>query len=193
MNVRLVVEDAASGRYRDLALHFASPVPRPLLESLARGCVETGCVSRVRRVVDQFLAFSALEHRLFSLNMAHSFAGYAAPGLPDSAIDTYCGGVATSVLGVFATLGVVPVIVASRGGPAELVARRLDAGLRELLSVPGGGVFSGGGGALGGGALAPSSQDLLVLPNGRRPAPRGHSNRSDDERAREGVSGPPRS
>ena len=171
LNVRLVVEDAASGRYRDLALHFASPVPRPLLETMARGCVENGCAARVRRVVDQFLAFSALEHRLFSLNMSRSYAGYAAPGLTDAAIETYCGGVAAAVLCVFATLGVVPVIVASRGGPAELIARRLDAGLRELLAVPGGSVFSGGG-ALGG-SLAPSSHESLVLPNGRRPAPLG--------------------
>ena len=171
MNVRLLVEDAASGRYRDIALHFASPVPRPLLETMARGCVETGCVARIRRIVDQFLAFSALEHRLFSLNMPHSYASYAAPGLSDAAIESFCSGVASAVLCVFATLGVVPIIVASRGGPSEHVARSLDAGLREMLAVPGGGVFSGGG-AIGGG-LAPSAHDSLVLPNGRRPAPLG--------------------
>jgi sec1 family domain-containing protein 1 len=171
-NVRLVVDDAASGKYRDFALHFAAPVPRPLLETMARGCVESGCVARVRRVVDQFLAFAALEHRLFSLNMPHSYAAYAAPGLSEAAVDEFCGSAASAVLCVFATLGVVPIIVSSRGGAAEAVARRLDALVRGAISAPGG-VFSALAAGMGGSALGLGHHvsEAPVLPGGRHPAP----------------------
>ena len=170
LNLRRLVDDAAAGRYRDFYVNFSSPCGRQALEVLARGCVEAGAVARVRRVCDQYLSYTALEHRLFTLGVADSYAGYAAPGLTEAAIETYARSVAQGLLAVFATIGSVPLIVSARGGPSEMVARLLDSALRDHLAS-GGGVFSSTAGSGGGGGGLIS--DVPILPGGRRPQPLG--------------------
>jgi hypothetical protein len=103
----------------------------------------------------------ALEARLFTLNMVGSYAGYAAPGLGEGAVVEYARRVAGGLLAALATgCAPPPLIVASREGPAELVARLLEGLLRDACA-PGGPMAPGGGAC-----------EALVLPGGRRPAGR---------------------
>lgn len=165
-NIRIITDDAAAGKYRDVSIHFVTPVPRPTLEDFARGCVEAGAVGRIRRVWDQYLNFIALEHRLFTLNMRDSYAAYAHPSasLNDGEpVKAYAKTVAQGLLAVFGAVGAVPIIVHSTGGPAGLVAQQLDESIRDHLASPGMGVFSAAAAA----AAAPP------LPGRRRPEPLG--------------------
>jgi hypothetical protein len=85
-SLRAILDDAACGRYRDLTLHFSTPLPRPAMEALARGAVEAGCAARIRRVTDACQSFVSLEPRLFTLAMRASYAAYASspPGTMDA-------------------------------------------------------------------------------------------------------------
>jgi hypothetical protein len=159
-SLRAILDDAASARYRDATLHFASPLPRAALEALARGCVEAGAAGRIRKVTDAYLNFVALEPRLFSLSLRGSYSAFASPTVTEAGIDTAVEEVATGLFCALSACGAVPLIVAAPGGPAERVARVLDSMLRDHLN-------SVGSGALGAAAAAPP------LPGGRRPVPLG--------------------
>ena len=173
--LRSILDDAASARYRDATLHFCSPLPRPSLEALARGCVEAGAAARVRRVTDAWQGFVSLEPRLFVLP-AHrpstSYAAYASPAAAtDAAIGAFTEGTAQGLLGLLATIGAIPLIVANAGGPSEALAAALEAAIREHLCAPGQGVF---GAVLGAGssttALAPY---VPGSPSGHKATPLG--------------------
>lgn len=163
LNLRYIADDAAAGRYREFFVNFASPIPRPLLETFARGCVEGGAVPRIRRVVDAYQSFVSLEARLFHLNMKDSYAAYARPDASEADIRAYASTVASGLLGLLSTCGpVLPVIIAQPGGPAALIAAALDAAIRDHLSAPGSGVF--GHAALG---------SATAWAGGRKPVPLG--------------------
>ena len=159
-SLRAILDDAASARYRDATLHFASPLPRAALEALARGCVEAGAAGRIRKVTDAYLNFVALEPRLFSLSLRGSYSAFASPTVTEAGIDTAVEEVATGLFCALSACGAVPLVVAAPGGPAERVAKSLDSMLRDHLN-------SVGSGALGAAAAAPP------LPGGRRPVPLG--------------------
>ena len=151
--LRAILDDAASARYRDATLHFCAPLPRPSLEALARGCVEAGAAARVRRVTDAYQGFVALEPRLFVLPAHRASASYAAYVSPaaatEAAIGAYTEEAVQSLLGLLASVGCVPLIVAQAGGPSAAIAAALEAAVREHLAAPGQGVF---GRLLGAGA-----------------------------------------
>jgi hypothetical protein len=158
--LRAILDDTASGRYRDATLHFCSPLPRPSLEALARGCVEAAAAARVRRVTDAWQGIVALEPRLFVLpshRPSTSYAAYVSPAAAtDAAIGAFTEDAAQSLLGLLATLGCVPLLVAQAGGPSAAVAGALEGAIREHLAAPGQGIFgrllggAGSGGAGGG-------------------------------------------
>lgn len=60
-NVARAVQDAAVGTYERIHLNFVTPLPRPLMESLAEGAVKAGCVAKIASVHDQMLGFVSLE------------------------------------------------------------------------------------------------------------------------------------
>ena len=172
-NVAAIATDAAISRYRDASVHFSSPIPRPVLEGFARACVESGSVSRIKRVVDQHLAYVALESRLFTLNMRSSFAAYRSPSSANvndgEGVRDFAQRTAIGLLSVFSTIGTVPVIIFQNGGPSELVARFLDELIRDHLGSPGMGAF----GSLGGGGAGSAGAMPMPLPGRKRPEPLG--------------------
>lgn len=162
MNVRYISDDAAAAKYREFHCNFVTPIPRPVLEAFACSCVEGACVPRIRKVMDQYLSFISLEARLFHLNMRDSYAAYARPDATEEDITSYARSICTSLVGVCASSGMLPIIVAQPGGPAQMVAQALAAAIKDHLSSPGSGVF---GHAASGFAAA------SALPNGRTPVP----------------------
>jgi len=95
------------------------------MEEFARLVVNTGGLSAVASVHDQFVDFVCLENNLFSLNVPQSYCVYNNPGATEQDMELAMGNIATGLFSVVATLGCVPVIRCPRGGAPEMVARKL--------------------------------------------------------------------
>jgi|APGre2960657444_1045066.scaffolds.fasta_scaffold00560_9 hypothetical protein len=85
--VRRLGRDLQQGLYAASHLHFTSPLPRPGLEALAAEAVRGDSVPRVARLVDQFLAYTTLEPRLFTLNLPRAFLQLNDPAANDKDIE----------------------------------------------------------------------------------------------------------
>jgi hypothetical protein len=55
-------------------LNFASAIPQKLLELLARRTAESRSAHLIEKVFDQYANFVSLESKIFSLNIAGSYA-----------------------------------------------------------------------------------------------------------------------
>lgn len=137
-SIERIAKDAAAGLYDEMHLNFCAPLPRTLLEELAAALVKADAVDRVAGCFDQYLSFAALEPTCFSLLDADAYVRLNEPGAADEDVEAVVAGVADALVGVLATAGVVPLIRAPPGGAAEMVARELDARLRDHLSARGG-------------------------------------------------------
>ncbi|KAL4302919.1 hypothetical protein GQ457_10G023570 [Hibiscus cannabinus] len=67
-NIQRIVADASRSLYDSFYLNFSSSVPRPLLEDLASGTLNSDSIHRISKVHDQYLEFVTLEDNLFSLS-----------------------------------------------------------------------------------------------------------------------------
>ncbi|GLJ52247.1 hypothetical protein SUGI_1111470 [Cryptomeria japonica] len=132
-NIERIIMDTSRAVYDIFHLNFASSVPRPLLEQLAAGVLRSDCVNRVARVYDQYLNFISLENGMFSLGHNSSYVQLNDPKAQEVDIEGVVEGMVNGVFSVLATLGVVPIIRCARGGPAEMVASKLDSRLRDHL------------------------------------------------------------
>jgi len=130
-NVTRIIRDVSSGLYESFSLNFTSRMPRDLLESLAEGVSQ--CSHRISRVYDMYNDFSALEVDLFALNIPKVYQSLNAKNATSIEVDSTIERVVDGLFCAVATLGVVPVIRAQRNGAAEMVAKALDARIRETL------------------------------------------------------------
>ncbi|GBG86377.1 hypothetical protein CBR_g41372 [Chara braunii] len=133
-NIQRIVQDSSRGVYDALHLNFASSLPRPLLEELATGALKADCLQRIVKVYDQYLDFITLEHGMFSLAQPHTYVKLNEP--PESEKDVFdaIDAIVSGLFSVLVTLGVVPIIRCPKGGgPAEMVALRLETKLRDHL------------------------------------------------------------
>jgi hypothetical protein len=133
-NVQRIVQDAQNKLYSSFHLNFARPIPRPLLENFAKSTLSTDTVGLIQKLFDQTLDFVCLEPRLFSLREQNSYMAYNNPKAKDTDIEQYMERIVAGLFSVIATLGTVPVIQAPTGGPAEMVARNLNAMLKGHLT-----------------------------------------------------------
>lgn len=152
-------------------LNFTSALTRPLLDELAAGVARTGNGAQVRQVYDQYLDYIVLSSDLFQLlprserstNPRHltAYGRLHDPVLGQEHAEAETDRIASGLLSVLATMGTVPIIRAPRGSAAELVARKLEAKLREQLAGARSaiGLFSGSDSSSSWGASRP----VLVL------------------------------
>lgn len=144
--------DCRDALYNRVYLNFCTPLPRPLLEALARATLQTGSVGQIAKLYDQFLGFVSLEPNLFTLNIPRSFVLYNDPRMPDTQIEATMLSIAQGLFSVFVALGVSPIIKCAPDGPARMVAGLLDGMVRDHSVL--------GRGALGAGM---ADRPLLVL------------------------------
>eukprot|EP00271_Cylindrocystis_brebissonii_P014986 TRINITY_DN367_c0_g1_i3.p1 TRINITY_DN367_c0_g1~~TRINITY_DN367_c0_g1_i3.p1 ORF type:complete len:648 (-),score=121.81 TRINITY_DN367_c0_g1_i3:918-2807(-) len=135
-NIHRIVQDAARGVYDKFHLNFTSSLPRPLLEELASGTLKADCLQRVAKVFDQYIEFVCLESSLFSLAQPKAYVQLNDPTASDKQVESTIEGIVSGLFCVLVTLGVVPIIRCPEKGPAEMVARQLDARLRAHLASP---------------------------------------------------------
>nr|XP_027088889.1 SEC1 family transport protein SLY1-like [Coffea arabica] len=132
-NIRRIVLDASNSLYDSFHLNFSSSIPRPLLEDLASGTLNSDSIHRISKVHDHYLEFVTLEDNLFSLAHKACYLQLNDPSAGDKDIEDIVDRIVAGLFSVLATLSVVPVIRCPRGGPAEMVASRLDQRLQDHL------------------------------------------------------------
>lgn len=176
-NITRISKDIGSRMYESTYINFTSAVPRPLLDELAQQVARTGNGAQVRQVYDQYLNFIVLQPSLFQLlprARAPAVRGAAPqripttyerlhhPGLGQEQVEAETDRIAGGLLSMLATMGTVPIIRAPRGSAAELVARKLEAKLREQTGGSRGatGLFASGS---AGTAAWNNNRPVLVL------------------------------
>ncbi|KAL6211120.1 hypothetical protein ACLB2K_016348 [Fragaria x ananassa] len=132
-NIQRIIADTSNLLYDSFHLNFSSVIPRPLLEELASGAVNSDSIHRISKVHDQYLEFVTLEDNLFSLAQKSSYVQLNDPSAGDREIEEIIEKIVSGLFCVLATLAVVPIIRCPRGGPAEMVASALDQRLRDHL------------------------------------------------------------
>ena len=132
-NIQRIIADTSNLLYDSFHLNFSSLIPRPLLEELASGAVNSDSIRRISKVHDQYLEFVTLEDNLFSLAQKSSYVQLNDPSAGDREIEGIIEKIVSGLFCVLATLAVVPIIRCPRGGPAEMVASALDQRLRDHL------------------------------------------------------------
>ncbi|EFJ40861.1 hypothetical protein VOLCADRAFT_69047, partial [Volvox carteri f. nagariensis] len=132
-NIERIVADAVAGLYDSMHLNFTVSIPSKLVEQLAAGAVKAGCLSRISKLYDQYLAFIGLEPTLFSLGQLEAYLELNDPQARDYQIEAAVSNIVDGLFSVCVTLGVVPIIRCPRGGAAEHIAGALDAKLRDAL------------------------------------------------------------
>ncbi|KAF5188946.1 Sec1 family transport protein sly1 [Thalictrum thalictroides] len=143
-NIQRIITDASRSLYQSFHLNFSSSLPRPLLEDLASGTLQSDAVGRISKVFDQYLEFITLEDNMFSLAQPSCYVQLNDPSAGDREIEEIIEKVVSGLFCVLATLAVVPIIRCPRGGPAEMVAAALDMRLRDHL-ISKNNLFSEGG------------------------------------------------
>lgn len=130
-NVATIIKDIENDQYYQFYINFTSSLSRSLLEEFAKKVALTGKSDRIKQVFDQYLDFIVTEPNLFSLELKDTYYQFNSPSsteaLINEKIDQISNGIFSSVL----TMGSIPIIRANKGGPAELIAQRLDAKLRD--------------------------------------------------------------
>lgn len=171
-NMARIAKDIGARMYESTYINCTSALPRPLLDELAQRIAQTGNGAQVRQLYDQFLDFIVLQPTLFQLlprsrppavrgakpeRVPTTYERLHHPGLGQEQVEAETDRIAGGLLSMLATMGTVPVIRAPRGSAAELVARKLEAKLREQTA--------GSRGATG--LFAPSSAGTAAWNNTR--------------------------
>ncbi|AMD21123.1 HEL158Cp [Eremothecium sinecaudum] len=132
-NIDLIVEDLNKNMYSEYYINFSSSLKRELLEDLAKKVATISKSSRIKQVYDQYTEFVVTEPELFSLDLNGTYALINNPQSSEDAIMQLCEKIADGLFNVILTVGNIPVIRAPRGGPAEMVAQKLESKLRDYV------------------------------------------------------------
>lgn len=128
-NIQLIADDLSRNLYENVYINFTSPLPRVLLEDLASRTINNS--SAICQVYDQYLNFVVSEPNIYSLGMAKVYSALADPKIKEEDIEDLTNKIVTGLLSVVLTSGSIPIIRASRGNAAEMIAQKLDEKLRN--------------------------------------------------------------
>lgn len=133
-NVAWVTKDLSSKEsfYDSSSIGFLTSVSPSLLSALA---AQMPVPSPLTTVHDLHSHFISLEQNLFSLNMYNSYTHIVHAEQMESKMQYIVDRIVGSLFSVLITLGIIPIIRAQRGGPAQVVAAKLDAKIRDNLHL----------------------------------------------------------
>lgn len=131
-NVQRIGQDIASNLYQSWSLNFTRPLSRSLLEDLAGKTLHTS--ARVNQVWDQYLQFAVLENDIYSLELPQVYRQLGDPRAAENEIEAVVGSIVDGLFCMLLTQDSIPIIRASRGNAAEMVAQALDERLRSYLA-----------------------------------------------------------
>lgn len=130
-NIELIGKDVAAHLYSSFSLNFTRPLSRQLLEDLAAKTLHTS--ASINQVYEQYLQFMVLEPDIFSLELSDTYRVLSDPRSGEKEISQSVNCIVDGLFCMLMTIGVVPVIRASRGNAAEMIAQVLDEKLRSFL------------------------------------------------------------
>ncbi|KXL46085.1 hypothetical protein M433DRAFT_66135 [Acidomyces richmondensis BFW] len=161
-NLEHVTKDLQSGLYSPAYINFLSSIPRPLLEDFAAQTAQAGTAEHISQVFDQYLNFIVSEPNLFSLGMGqNTYWTMNSAHTSDEEIDANVDRIVSGLFSVAVTMGSIPIIRCPKGGPAEMIAAKLDRKLRDHILNNKDNLFSGPRGSAASGASSP--RPLLVV------------------------------
>lgn len=143
-NVERIAMDASKGTYASLWVNFTGSIKRETLEHFGEKIASLSSSNRMNsvvlngrigRVYDMYNSFHSLQHNLFSLNLPGCYAKLNATGVSNAQVEQLVDDIVDKLFCALVTLGVVPIIKAQKGGPANLVATMLENRLREHLKA----------------------------------------------------------
>ena len=163
-NLQRITEDLQKGLYTPAYINFLSSIPRPLLEDFATMTATAETSEQIAHVYDQYLNFIVAEPDLFSLGMEkdHVYWALNSAKTKDEELDHVVDKIVSGLFSVIVTMGVIPIIRASRGAAAEMIAQKLDRKLRDHILNSGSkdGLFANRPSSSAG---TPTSRPVLVL------------------------------
>lgn len=142
-NLQIVTSDLSRSLYSPAYVNFLSSIPRPLLEDFAQQTVASGTAEHIAQIYDQYLNFIVSEPDLFSLGMKGAYGTLNSANVSDQELDALVDRIVSGLFSVVVTMGTIPIIRSSKGGPAELVAAKLDRKLRDHILNSKTNLFSG--------------------------------------------------
>lgn len=137
-NIELICRDLTNHLYDAYYLNFISPLSRTKLEQIADASLMSDTSDSIKLVYDQYLNFISLEDDLFILRehgKEHiSFQAFNRTDISSQEeINQSVDKVVDSLFAVLITLNIIPIIRSPKGGPAEIIADKLDKRIRETL------------------------------------------------------------
>eukprot|EP00457_Paulinella_chromatophora_P002515 gb/GEZN01002520.1/.p1 GENE.gb/GEZN01002520.1/~~gb/GEZN01002520.1/.p1 ORF type:complete len:628 (-),score=133.27 gb/GEZN01002520.1/:526-2409(-) len=143
-NVGLLIKDLSAGLYDSCFLHFSSSLPRPLLEHLAKESLRLDCAGGIAKVYDQYMEFVCLQSDVISCQHLNSYTTLSSAG--DEEMMVYLEQLVSCLFSMLVVSGQVPVIWASPGQAAAMVAQLLSDKLRAHLTASRHNLFSSASG-----------------------------------------------
>eukprot|EP00871_Galdieria_phlegrea_P001513 jgi/Galph1/2362/GphlegSOOS_G29.1 len=157
-NIERICQDLEAKLYESYYLNFTSSISRSFLEKVAERSVRANVVPQVAKVYDLYTSFIALENDLFDLKITDCYYTLHQPEVSNTTAEQAIDAIVSGLFSVLVTIGMVPVIQAQKGGPAEMVACKLESLLRDHLTARSN-LFVGRRGGLGSNFKRP----LLIL------------------------------
>ncbi|KAK4523802.1 hypothetical protein GAYE_SCF00G1698 [Galdieria yellowstonensis] len=134
-NIRRICEDLEGRLYEQFYFNFTSSLSRGLLEKLAESAVKASAVPQVAKVYDMYTSFVSLEDDLFELEIKDCYYTLHQPSVSNAKVEQTIDSIVSGLFSVFVTMASFPVIKAQKGGPAEMVAHKLDDLFRDHLTA----------------------------------------------------------
>lgn len=132
-NVDRIAQDLKDDKYAGFYVNFTSSLSRDLLEDLAKSVAITGKSSKVMQVYDQYLNYVVTEPSLFALKLPHVYSKFADAKTTEDEINLTADVIANGLFDTVITMGNIPIIRSQTGGPAQLVAEKLDQKIRDYV------------------------------------------------------------
>lgn len=133
-NVTHILTDLQEDKYESFYVNFTLAIARELLEDFAKKVLLLGAGHKIKQVYDQYLSFVVTEPNLFLLDVPRVYLQFNSPQTSEDAIHGLADTVASGLLAALVTMDCVPIIRCPCNGAAELVARLLDAKLRDHVA-----------------------------------------------------------
>jgi hypothetical protein len=129
-NLARIARDCSQSLYGRFHINLVTRIDRPLLEEFAKLVVQSGSLSSVASIHDQYLDYVVLERNLFSLSIQDSYRLYNGSSATEAQMESAMNDVALGLFSVVASLGQVPIIRCPKvrsllivSGPPLLAAR----------------------------------------------------------------------
>ncbi|KAH7135590.1 SEC1 family transport protein-like protein SLY1 [Dendryphion nanum] len=142
-NLQIITSDLSRGLYSPAHINFLSSIPRPLLEDFAASTASAGTADHLASIFDQYLNFIVSEPDLFNLGIDGAYHTLNSASTSDEDLDAVIDRIVSGLFSVVVTMGTIPIIRCPKGGPAELVATKLDRKLRDHILNSKTNLFSG--------------------------------------------------